>query len=48
MVRNRYMSLLSYFDDEQIESGIAEIRTQNPGDRITFTDTFAFVLGTAA
>jgi ubiquinone/menaquinone biosynthesis C-methylase UbiE len=48
MVRNRYMSLLSYFDDAQLEAGIAEIRRAHPGEEITFTDTFAFVLGRAA
>lgn len=45
MVRNRYMSLLSYFDDAQLEAGIAEIRRSHPGEQITFSDTFAFVLG---
>jgi len=48
MVRNRYMSLLSYFDDEQLEVGVAEIRRAHPGAEITFTDTFAFILGRAA
>ena len=48
MVRNRYMSLLSAFDDEQLDAGVAEIRRAHPGDQITFTDTFAFVLGSAA
>lgn len=48
MVRNRYMSLLSMFDDEQLEAGVAEIRQAHPEDEVEFTDTFAFVLGTAA
>ena len=48
MVRNRYMSLLSNFDDAQLEAGVAEIRRANPGQQVAFTDTFAFVLGTAA
>ena len=48
MMRNRYMSLLSAFDDEQLEAGVAEIRRAHPGERVEFTDTFAFVLGTAA
>lgn len=48
MVRNRYMSLLSYFDDQQLEAGIAEIRQANPAKKIAFSDTFAFVLGTKA
>jgi ubiquinone/menaquinone biosynthesis C-methylase UbiE len=47
MVRNRYMSLLSNFDDEQIEAGVAEIKAAHPGDEVSFTDKFAFVLGTA-
>jgi len=48
MVRNRYMSLLSSFDDAQLEAGIAEIRRAHPGETIAFSDTLAFVLGTAA
>lgn len=47
MVRDRYMSLLSHFDDVQLEAGVAEIRQAHPGGRIAFADTFAFVLGTA-
>jgi ubiquinone/menaquinone biosynthesis C-methylase UbiE len=47
MVRNRYMSLLAEFTDDQLEAGIARIRSDHPGDRVTFTDTFAFILGTA-
>lgn len=46
VVRNRYMSLLSQFDDEQLEAGIAEIRVAHPGDEFEFDDTFALVLGT--
>ena len=48
MVRNRYMSLLSHFDDAQLEAGVAEILQAHPEQKITFTDTFAFVLGTTA
>jgi hypothetical protein len=48
MVRDRYMSLLSYFDDAQLEAGVAEIRRANLGERVEFTDMFTFVLGTAA
>ena len=47
MVRNRYMSLLSHFDDAQLEAGVAEIRMAHPGGQIEFADTFAFILGTA-
>ncbi len=48
MVRNRYMSLLSAFDDARLEAGVAEIRAAHPEEEIAFTDTFAFVLGTAS
>jgi len=48
MVRSRYMSLLSAFDDEQLEAGVAEIQAAHPEEGISFTDTFAFVLGTAS
>jgi ubiquinone/menaquinone biosynthesis C-methylase UbiE len=48
MVRDRYMSLLSYFDDAQLEAGVAEIQRAHPGERVEFTDTFTFILGTAA
>ena len=47
MVRDRYMSLLADFTDEQLEAGITRIRREHPGDHVSFTDTFAFVLGTA-
>jgi SAM-dependent methyltransferase len=45
MVRDRYMSLLSAFGDAELAAGVAEIRRDHRGDRIEFTDTFAFVLG---
>ena len=48
MVRNRYMSLLSSFDDAQLEAGMAEIRRARLGEKLAFSDTLAFVLGTAA
>jgi ubiquinone/menaquinone biosynthesis C-methylase UbiE len=48
MVRDRYMSLLSAFTDEELDAGIARIRRDNPGEQVSFTDTFAFVLGTAS
>src|SRR6266568_3378585 len=47
MVRNRYMSLLSHFDDAQLEAGVTEIRRAHPGGQIEFADTFAFIRGTA-
>lgn len=45
MVRNRYMSLLAYFDDDQLEAGVEEIRRAHRGEEITFADRFAFILG---
>ena len=48
MVRNRYMSLLSAFDDASSGSGGGRDPRAHPGEQIEFTDTFAFVLGTAA
>jgi hypothetical protein len=45
MIRNRYMSLLSEFDDSEIEQGIAEIDQNYPDDLLEFPDRFAFVLG---
>jgi ubiquinone/menaquinone biosynthesis C-methylase UbiE len=48
MVGSRYMSLLSNFDDEQIEQGIAEIDARYPGDQLGFPDRFAFVRGVRA
>jgi SAM-dependent methyltransferase len=47
MVANRYLSLLSHFDDDQLDDGIAQIRRAHPGEEISFRDTFAFILGTA-
>jgi ubiquinone/menaquinone biosynthesis C-methylase UbiE len=45
MVRNRYMSLLSEFDDPELEDGIKEIELEHPEDVLEFGDRFAFVLG---
>ncbi|MEV6981833.1 class I SAM-dependent methyltransferase [Sphaerisporangium sp. NPDC051017] len=45
MVRSRYMSLLSSFDDTALEAGIDEIRRRHPGPELRFPDRFAFVLG---
>jgi len=47
MVRNRYMSLLSTFDDDEIAAGVEEIRCRYSDERVEFKDRFAFVLGTA-
>jgi ubiquinone/menaquinone biosynthesis C-methylase UbiE len=48
MVRNRYMSLLSEFDDAELVRGIEEIKERHPGERLEFHDRFAFVLGRRA
>ena len=45
MVRNRYMSLLSHFDDAQLAAGIEEISRAHPGPGIGFEDRLAFILG---
>ena len=39
--------MLSRFDDAQLKAGVDENRQAHPGETIAFTDTFAFVLGTA-
>lgn len=46
MVRNRYMSLLAMFDDDEIRDGVAEIDARHPEPVFSFPDRFAFVLGT--
>jgi ubiquinone/menaquinone biosynthesis C-methylase UbiE len=48
MVRGRYLSLLSLFNDEELAAGVAEIRRRYPGERVEFRDRFAFVLGVAS
>jgi SAM-dependent methyltransferase len=45
MVRERYLSLLSMFDDDELEAGIAEIGREHPEPVLRFEDRFAFVLG---
>ena len=45
MVRNRHMSLLSEFDDAELENGITEIERDHPEEVLEFDDRFAFVLG---
>jgi hypothetical protein len=45
MVRNRHMSLLSKFDDAELENGINEIEREHPERVLEFDDRFAFVLG---
>jgi ubiquinone/menaquinone biosynthesis C-methylase UbiE len=45
MVRDRYMSLLSEFDDAAIEEGIREIEETYTDEVLRFSDRFAFILG---
>jgi ubiquinone/menaquinone biosynthesis C-methylase UbiE len=45
MVRARYMSLLSSFDDVQLDRGIAEMDTRYRGGRLDFVDRHVFILG---
>ena len=47
MVRSRYLSLLSLFNDGELAAGVEEIRHRYPGQQVEFQDRFAFVLGTA-
>lgn len=43
MVRNRYMSLLSHFDDAELEAGIAQMDPER--ETYDFADRFAFIAG---
>ena len=44
MVANRYMSLLSFFDDQQLEEGLAEISEKYAQQSILeFPDRFVFI-----
>lgn len=46
MVENRYMSLLSSFDDREIVEGINEIKLKySDKDILEFNDTFVFITG---
>jgi ubiquinone/menaquinone biosynthesis C-methylase UbiE len=44
MVADRWMSLLSKFDDEELAAGIAEIDARYGGPMLEFDDSFVFVL----
>lgn len=48
MLRGRYMSLLSGFDDAELEAGIAEVLAAHPEPELRFTYRLAFVLGRRA
>ncbi|MDF5721917.1 MAG: hypothetical protein PUP91_15830 [Rhizonema sp. PD37] len=44
MVKNRYMSLLSTFDDEQLALGLAEMEQKYSQQSILkFSDRFVFI-----
>lgn len=45
MVRSRYMSLLSYFTDDELNVGVEEIGRRFPQPILRFQDSFAFVIG---
>ena len=46
MVQNRFMSLLSTYDDDELTTGVAEIRSRLAGvESVTFEDTFEFLVG---
>lgn len=45
MVRDRYMSLLSNFSDDELEQGIAEIDNRYRDEVLEFADRFAFIYG---
>lgn len=46
LVGNRWMSVLSTFDDAELEAGLDEMRARHPEEVLEFVDRFAFVLGT--
>lgn len=49
MVANRYMSLLTNFDDEALAAGLQEMRSKHAGlDVLEFEDEFVFVSGVLA
>ncbi|WP_055563533.1 class I SAM-dependent methyltransferase [Streptomyces atriruber] len=45
LVRGRWMSVLSTFTDAELERGLQLIGEAHPQQRISFVETFAFVLG---
>ncbi|MBS4727807.1 class I SAM-dependent methyltransferase [Mycobacterium sp. SM1] len=45
MVKSRYLSVLSEFDDDELAAGVDEIRKTHRSKVLCFTDRFAFVLG---
>ena len=46
MVSNRFMSLLSTFDDEELARGLSQIDDRlGDADHVTFRDNFEFICG---
>jgi ubiquinone/menaquinone biosynthesis C-methylase UbiE len=45
LVGQRWMSVLSTFDDGELAAGLDEMRRRHPEDELHFVDRFAFVLG---
>jgi hypothetical protein len=45
LVGNRWMSVLSTFTDEELTSGLDEMRDRYPPGELQFVDRFAFVAG---
>lgn len=45
LVGDRWMSVLSTFDDDEIARGLAEITERYPDERLEFADRFTLVLG---
>lgn len=44
MIRDRYMSLLAKFDDQELESGVAEVDARHAEPVLEFDDRFVFIL----
>jgi hypothetical protein len=45
LVRNQWMSVLSTFSQDEVATGLEEIRARYPESPITYVDRFAFVRG---
>ncbi|HEX2178060.1 MAG TPA: class I SAM-dependent methyltransferase [Actinomycetota bacterium] len=49
MVEGRYMSILTGLEDEVLQEGLKQMRDRDAGtERLSFTETFSYVLGTKA
>ena len=46
MVRNRYMSLLSLFNDDELQKGLEEMKLKYPQKQLEFRETFVFIKAT--